>query len=148
MALLHHTKDLIMDEPTSASLKGDSQPLWTIMRELRGRGILDRFIFTQLMKCGNHGRVDCLKDGENSGEVATLDTSTDDLVGIDVGRELDHFILAAHASRRTRSCLRRAKLCGPRKSKGLLQAAQGEIVGLAGAYRRGRTEVAALDVWV
>ena len=145
-ALSHHTKVLIMDEPTSALAEKEIRSLFDIMRELRGRGISIVFISHKLNEVLEiTDRVICLKDGENSGEVATLDTSTDRLVGMMVGRELDHLYTRRSRKPSDEIVLEARELCGPPKIERVsFKLRKGEIVGLAGLIGAGRTEVARL----
>ena len=145
-ALSLHTKILIMDEPTSALAEKEIANLFSIMRELRGRGISIVFISHKLNEVLEiSDRVVCLKDGENSGEVATKSTSVDGLVMMMVGRELDHMYTRRKGKPSGEVVLEVRGLSSPPAVKDVsFKVRKGEIVGLAGLIGAGRTEVARL----
>jgi inositol transport system ATP-binding protein len=145
-ALSHHTKVLIMDEPTSALAGKEIRNLFDIMRELKGRGISIVFISHKLGEVLEiTDRVVCLKDGENSGEVQTAATSEDGLVSMMVGRELDRLYTRRKGKPGSEVVLEVRELCGPPMIDNVsFQLRRGEIVGLAGLIGAGRTEVARL----
>ena len=145
-ALSHQTQVLIMDEPTSALADREIRSLFEIMRELRQRGIAIIFISHKLDEVLEiTDRVVCLKDGENSGEVATSATSTDGLVAMMVGRELNRLYTQRKAKPSAETVLEVRGLCGPPMIRDVsFSVRKGEIVGLAGLIGAGRTEVARL----
>lgn len=145
-ALSHHTKILIMDEPTSALADKEIQSLFAIMRELKSKGISIVFISHKLDEVlAITDRVVCLKDGENSGEVATQATNENGLVSMMVGRELDRLYTRRKGKPSSEVVLEVRDLSGPPAIKNVsFQLRKGEIVGLAGLIGAGRTEVARL----
>ena len=145
-ALSHHTRILIMDEPTSALADKEIQNLFAIMRELQGRGISIVFISHKLNEVLEiSDRVVCLKDGENSGEVQTRATSVDGLVLMMVGRELDHLYARRQGKPSDEVVLEVRNLSGPPLINNVsFKLHKGEIAGLAGLIGAGRTELARL----
>src|SRR5262249_50092132 len=145
-ALSHHTKILIMDEPTSALAENEVRTLFAMMRELKGRGISMVFISHKLNEVLEiTDRVICLKDGLNSGEVDTRAVNTDGLVAMMVGRELGE--MYGHRKGRASDAvvLEVDDLCGPPFiDRVSFKLRRGEIVGLAGLIGAGRTELARL----
>ena len=89
-ALAHETRILIMDEPTAPLAGAEIEHIFRLMLELKARGMAIIFISHKLNEVLRiTDRVVCLKDGENSGEIATVAATEDKLVSMMVGRELD-----------------------------------------------------------
>jgi ABC-type sugar transport system ATPase subunit len=147
-ALSHHTKILIMDEPTSALAENEIQNLFAIMRELKGRGISIIFIshkLSEVMEISD--RVICLKDGENSGEIETRSATEDRLIAMMVGRELDRMYANRKGKPSDEVVLDVRGLSGPPMIHDVsFKVCKGEVVGLAGLIGAGRTELARLLV--
>jgi ABC-type sugar transport system ATPase subunit len=145
-ALSHQTRILIMDEPTSALADAEVRNLFTIMRELRERGISIVFISHKLKEVLEiTDRVVCLKDGENSGEVETHTTTEDGLVAMMVGRGLDHMYSRRRSEPSKDIVFEAQDVSGPPFIKGVsFRLHRGEILGLAGLIGSGRTELARL----
>jgi ABC-type sugar transport system ATPase subunit len=145
-ALSHHTRILIMDEPTSALADAEIRNLFDIMRDLKSRGISIVFISHKLREVLEiSDRVVCLKDGENSGEVETKSATEDGLVAMMVGREMDRLYARRRGAPSPEVALEVRDLCGPPMiDRVSFQIRKGEIVGLAGLIGAGRTELARL----
>jgi ABC-type sugar transport system ATPase subunit len=145
-ALSHHTRILIMDEPTSALADKEIQNLFAIMRDLKNRGISIVFISHKLQEVLEiSDRVVCLKDGENSGEVETKSVTENNLVAMMVGREIDQMYARRRGRPSSEVVLEVRDLSGPPMiDRVSLQLRKGEIVGLAGLIGAGRTELARL----
>src|SRR5271165_5144903 len=136
----------IMDEPTSALTGEETRNLFVIMRELRARGIAIVFISHKLDEVMTiTDRVVCMKDGENSGEIATCEATEDKLVAMMVGRKLDHLYGQRHGQRTDDVVLEVRDLSGPPRIRNVsFKLRKGEIIGLAGLLGAGRTELALL----
>jgi len=145
-ALSHDTRILIMDEPTSALTGEETRNLFVIMRELKERGIAIVFISHKLDEVLTiTDRVVCMKDGENSGEIATRDATEDKLVAMMVGRKLDRLYGQRHGQRSDDIVLEVRDLSGPPRIRNVsFKLRKGEILGLAGLLGAGRTELALL----
>ncbi len=151
-ALSMESRLIIMDEPTSALSDKEVQKLFTIIRELKAKGIAIIFVTHRLEEvkviCD---RLTVLRDGERVGEVATAETSIDQMIGMMVGREVER--LFAHRSEHgsgdiileIKAITRRNR--GPGNNLARLfdisfALKRGEIVGLAGLVGAGRTDLA------
>ena len=147
-ALAHHTRILIMDEPTSALADQEIRNLFAIMRDLKSRGISIVFITHKLNEVLEiSDRVVCLKDGENSGEVETQLATEDALVAMMVGRELDRLYARRKGRPSDEVAFEARGLSGPPMiDRVSFQLRKGEIVGLAGLIGAGRTELARLII--
>ena len=143
-ALSHHTKILVMDEPTSALADKEIRNLFQLMRELRNKGISIVFISHKLNEVLQiTDRVVCLKDGRNSGEIATREASEDKLVSMMVGRELDRMYTRRKGAPGEAVVLEARELSLPPKvNRVSFQLRKGEILGVAGLIGAGRTELA------
>lgn len=147
-ALAHHTRILIMDEPTSALADAEIRNLFAIMRDLKSRGISIVFISHKLNEVLEiSDRVTCLKDGENSGEIETKSATEDALVAMMVGREIAHMYASRRGEPLPEVALEVRSLSGPPMIRGVsFRIRKGEIVGLAGLIGAGRTELARLII--
>jgi ABC-type sugar transport system ATPase subunit len=145
-ALAHNTRLLIMDEPTAPLAGAEVEQLFKLMLDLKGRGVSIVFISHKLNEVLRiTDRVICLKDGENSGEVPTKETSEQGLVSMMVGRELDRMYSRRKGSAGEEVVLEVRHLSGPPRIRDVsFQIRRGEVVGLAGLQGAGRTEVARL----
>ncbi len=143
-----NTRLLIMDEPTAPLAGAEIEHLFALMNELKSRGVSIVFISHKLNEVLRMtDRVICLKDGENSGEVFTKDTSEDGLVSMMVGRELDRLYSRRSGHATDEVVLEVKNLSGPPRIHDVsFQVRRGEIVGLAGLQGAGRTELARLII--
>jgi ABC-type sugar transport system ATPase subunit len=147
-ALEHKTRILVMDEPTSALAETEVGHLFAIMRELRDRGMSIVFISHKLNEVMDiTDRVVCLKDGENSGEIATKDASEDRLISMMVGRETNLMYSKRRGKPGSEVVLETRDLSGPPQIRNIsFKLHKGEILGLAGLIGAGRTELARLII--
>lgn len=147
-ALAHDTRLLIMDEPTAPLAGAEIEHLFGLMRALKARGVAIVFISHKLNEVLRvTDRVICLKDGENSGEVATREANEDALVSMMVGRELDRLYSRRKGAPGAEIVLDVRHLSGPPRIRDAsFQIRRGEIVGLAGLQGAGRTELARLII--
>lgn len=147
-ALAHNTRILIMDEPTAPLAGAEIEHLFKLMKELKARGVSIIFISHKLNEVLRMtDRVICLKDGENSGEVLTKNTTEDGLVSMMVGRELDKMYSRRKGKPAADVVLEVKNLSGPPRIRDVsFHIKRGEIVGLAGLQGAGRTETARLII--
>jgi ribose transport system ATP-binding protein len=145
-ALAHHTRILVMDEPTSALTGEETRNLFAIMRELKQRGIAIIFISHKLGEVlAVTDRVVCLRDGANSGEIGTPNATEERLVAMMVGRELDRLYAQRRGKPGQEIVLEVRDLSGPPHIQNVsFKVHRGEILGLAGLIGAGRTELALL----
>jgi len=142
-ALLNDVKLLIMDEPTSSLTDKETERLFKVIRELKGRGTAVVFISHKLNEVfAITERIVVLRDGKNAGEVNSRTGTMADLITAMVGREL-----AAVAPRRVvepgAEILRVEGLSGPPHVQDVsFTLRRGEILGFAGLIGAGRTETA------
>ncbi|AFM41698.1 monosaccharide ABC transporter ATP-binding protein, CUT2 family [Desulfosporosinus acidiphilus SJ4] len=141
-ALQKDVRFLIMDEPTSALSRAETERLFEIVRSLKAKGVGIIYISHRLEELFTIAdRVTVLRDGQFIATVQTKETTERELVSLMVGREIeeryphiditpsDRVLLAEHLSTESIHDVS-------------LEVKAGEIVGLGGLMGAGRTEVA------
>jgi rhamnose transport system ATP-binding protein len=143
-ALDAEARVVIMDEPTASLGEQDTQNLYRIVNELRSNGCAVIYIshrFEELFALAD--RVTVLRDGESLGTFRMSEMTSEKLIRLMVGRELEtvfprrnHPVGEAVLETRTLSC----------KPRGVhdvtLTLRRGEVLGLAGLVGSGRTQFA------
>lgn len=143
IALSKNAKIIIMDEPTAAISKKETEILFQVIHELKKKGIGIVYIshkLEELRKIGN--RITILRDGYN---VGTLDLTGIDLhkvVRLMTGREI-------RRTKKSRDFLQQEtfaefrQLSSPDSFKDInFTIKKGEILGLTGLVGSGKTELA------
>lgn len=150
-AMVLDAKVLILDEPTSSLDRDEVERLFSVIRDLRDKGVAILFVshfLDQVYEISD--RITVLRNGKLVGEYLVKDLPREDLVTKMIGRELED--LAALSSTAARDIDRSgipvvdAKQLGKR---GILEPAdldvyEGEVVGVAGLLGSGRTELVRL----
>lgn len=140
---------LILDEPTASLDKHEVEILFSVMRQLAGRGIGIVFVTHFLDQVyAISDRITVLRNGKLVGERKTAELPRLDLVHMMLGRELSEATTArAHTSVDIRqppyavfSDFGKSGYLAPFN----LELRSGEVVGLAGLLGSGRTETARL----
>ncbi|GLW05735.1 ribose import ATP-binding protein RbsA 2 [Microtetraspora sp. NBRC 13810] len=141
-ALALDARVLIMDEPTAVLTTGEVERLFTMVRQLRDRGVAIVFITHHLEEIARLGdRVTVLRDGRSVREVPAT-TPQDELVRLMVGRPIDQQYPRA-AGDPGAPLLKVSGLTRAGAFAGVsFEIRAGEVVGLAGLVGAGRTEVA------
>jgi ribose transport system ATP-binding protein len=141
---LHRRADLIiMDEPTSALSQHEIEDLFSVIRQLKARGVGIVYISHHLDEVHRIGdRVTVLRDGQRINTLPVSGVTVDDLIRMMVGRNLSDQFPKVDIERRD-EVLRVEGL----SRKGILHdisfaAYGGEILGIAGLVGSGRTELA------
>jgi ABC-type sugar transport system ATPase subunit len=144
-ALTRGTKLLILDEPTSTLPDEGVRTLFTIVRELKQRGVSVVFISHRLEEVlAISDRIVCLKDGKNSGEIETKAAGRDRLIMMMVGRNLDGSERRAGEPSKDVALEAQGLSRPPRVREVSFILRRGEVLGLAGLIGAGRTELARL----
>jgi rhamnose transport system ATP-binding protein len=149
-ALSLEARIMILDEPTAALTEAETRRLFTVIRQLRQRGVGVVYISHRLEEIfALADRVTVLKDGAWQGTLPVATTTTEDLIQRMVGRDLETTkARALEAGNRVLLEVRDLSDAKERSSQGVrlenisFQARAGEIVGLAGLAGAGRTETA------
>ncbi|GGA79333.1 sugar ABC transporter ATP-binding protein [Brucella endophytica] len=141
-------KVLILDEPTASLDAHEVEMLFSVMRQLKARGMGIVFITHFLDQVyAVSDRVTILRNGRLAGTALTANLSKIELVSLMLGRTLAE---ATHASRRAAPDTGERRISF--KQYGLsrsiapfdLDIGTGEVVGVAGLLGSGRTETARL----
>jgi len=143
-ALSYQSRVLIMDEPTAALNAAEIDELFTMIRELKSRGVGIIYISHKVDELKLiSDRVTVLRDGEYVGTVPTETTSVETIIAMMVGRTLTDVSRDATRKPRDEIALEVKNLnCGPLVKNVSFSLRRGEILGFAGLMGAGRTEVA------
>jgi len=150
-AMVLDAKVLILDEPTSSLDRGEVEQLFSVIRDLRDKGVAILFVshfLDQVYEISD--RITVLRNGQLVGEHLIADLPRDALVTEMIGRELTDLAAIADAGDREidRSGAPVLSAQGMGR-KGVLEPADvsvydGEVVGIAGLLGSGRTELVRL----
>ncbi len=144
-AVSHDSKLLILDEPTAALTQLEVEELFSIMNDLRQKGIGMIYISHRMDEINRiSDRVTVMRDGEYVGTVNTKETTKDEIVKMMVGRVI-------YGDRKEKNMvpedaetvLEVKNLCSGNTIKNVsFKLKRGEILGFSGLMGAGRTEVA------
>lgn len=141
-ALSHQVQILILDEPTSSLTIGEARLLFKILRRLAERGVAVIYVTHRLAEVFEVAdRVTVLKDGKVTGVRRISETNTDELIHLEVGRELSFEPDLTRAPADAPVVLEVEDLVAPAVEHASLKVRAGEIVCLAGLVGAGRTEL-------
>jgi ribose transport system ATP-binding protein len=142
-ALARSAAVIIMDEPTSSLTQRETERLYEVIDDLKGRGVAVLYISHRLAEVKRVAdRVTVLRDGRNAGELSRDQVSHDAMVRLMVGRDLKQLYPRTHKAAGPER-LAAENLTfegGPKPISFALRG--GEIVGMAGLVGAGRTELA------
>jgi monosaccharide-transporting ATPase len=148
-ALEEDTRVLVLDEPTASLDAKETELLFRVVRELKGRGLAIVFIthfIDQVYEICD--RISVLRNGRLVGLAATADLPPLKLISLMLGRELERTEarLAASPGAPEGPVVLSAEGLGRRRTMAPfdLSLRAGEVVGLSGLLGSGRTEVAKL----
>ncbi|MBN2807825.1 MAG: sugar ABC transporter ATP-binding protein [Prolixibacteraceae bacterium] len=148
-ALLHNSKVLIMDEPTSAISDQEVELLFKIINNLKNSGVAIVYISHKLNELFQIAtRYEVLRDGQKVGEGFMKDTNHDQLVKMMVGRDLASFF-KKDEHKQGAELLRVEDLCLRNPENKLddlvhnvsFSLHRGEVLGICGLMGAGRTEL-------
>jgi ribose transport system ATP-binding protein len=143
-ALSFDSRVLIMDEPTAALNTAEIGELFRIIRQLKAHGVGVVYISHKMDELKQiSDRVTVMRDGQYIATVPTATTPMDTIIGMMVGRQLDHSQPSFPDTSRNDIAL---EVKGLRRGTAIKDVGftlrKGEILGLAGLMGAGRTEVA------
>ncbi len=142
-ALSFHAKILIMDEPTAALTNKEIDTLFTIIKQLKEKGVGIIYISHRMEELKVIAdRITIMRDGEY---VSTLPAKTTDMskvIELMVGRELSTTFEKREARNEQPTVLEVKNLSNHYIKNVSFQLKKGEILGFAGLVGAGRTEVA------
>ncbi|WP_248925908.1 sugar ABC transporter ATP-binding protein [Paenibacillus hamazuiensis] len=141
-ALSMNAKIIIMDEPTAALTKRESEELYKIAEQLRDSGVAIIFIshrFEDMYRLAS--RVTVFRDAQYIGCWGVQDITNDDLIVAMVGREVTQL----YPSKKAKKGEELLRVEGLERTGYFADVSfklhRGEIVGLTGLVGAGRTEV-------
>ena len=148
-SLEEDTRVLVLDEPTASLDAREAELLFSIMRDLKARGIAIIFIthfIDQVYQVAD--RISVLRNGRLVGTAPTAELPRLKLISLMLGRELERTegVRASSATVRAGEPILNVEGMGRRRYMGTfdLQLRAGEAVGLAGLLGSGRTETCKL----
>jgi len=141
-ALSQKVKILILDEPTSSLTVNETQHLFSIMRRLKERGVAIICVTHRLAEVFEVAdKATVLKDGKLSGVRLINETTPEEIIQLQVGRELSFARDSRRTGTETGLTLEVENLVAPAVNGVSLTVRAGEIVCLAGLVGAGRTEL-------
>jgi len=140
-ALASKSELIIMDEPTSALSKEDSERLFGIMRKLKEEGISIIFITHRLEEVFSVAdRIVVLRDGQRVGELSCEETRISEVIKLMVGRDVR--VVPRVGVSAGNVVLEVRNLSRPPMIKDVsFSLKKGEVLGFAGLIGAGRTEI-------
>ena len=142
-ALSLNAKLVIMDEPTSALSKQESERLFEILRQLRSQEITIVYVSHRLDEVfGIADRITALRDGRHVGTLLRSETTPERIVHMMVGREISNLFPKQISPRSVEPLLSVRGL----SAHGLFEDVSfdlygGEVLGLVGLQGAGSSEV-------
>lgn len=141
-ALSQKVQILILDEPTSSLTINEARNLFKILRRLADRGVSVIYVTHRLAEVFEVAdRVTVLKDGKVTGVREIKRTTADELIFLEVGRELSFKPSSERAKRDAPVVLEVENLFSLPVTNASIKVKAGEIVCLAGLVGAGRTEL-------
>ena len=141
-ALKDGVKVIAFDEPTSSLTHDETERLFELIRQLKEDGLGVIYVSHRLHEVMEiSDRVVVLKDGVPTGNLATAETTEQQIVSLMVGRELEHGFKREETT--TDEIVLEVENLSSRWHDNIsFQIRAGEIVGFAGLVGAGRTELA------
>ena len=142
-ALSHHTKILIMDEPSASLTTNEVEMLFKIVKKLQQAGVTIVYISHRLDEIFEiSDRVSVLRDGQLIRTMDIGETNRQQLISLMVGRDLKETYPTLDPTDDHSVVMQVSHLCGPGVKDVSFEIRKGEILGLGGLIGAGRTESA------
>ena len=141
-ALAAEADVLVLDEPTASLPANEVERMFTVLRDLRSRGVGMIYVSHRLDEIFRIAdRVAVLRDGQLVGAKSVKDTTPTELVNMIVGREVKVLYLRAKLNL-GRETLRVTNLRAEGAGPVSFSAHEGEVLGLVGLRGAGHEQVA------
>ncbi|MFC3705303.1 sugar ABC transporter ATP-binding protein [Devosia honganensis] len=141
-ALRDEARLYVMDEPTAALSRNESERLFRVLRQLRDAGSSVLYVSHRLDEImALCDRATVLRDGYSIDSGAMADITHDDLVAMMIGRKVEEAYPPPQAAPRAGVGFVAQGLAGPGVGPVDLAVRQGEILGLAGLAGAGQDEL-------
>lgn len=140
-AMSRNMQVLIMDEPTSALNRVETEQLMKIVKQLSKSGVSIIYISHRMDEIfALSDRIQVMRDGKSVSSFVTSETNEEEIVREMVGRTLDS--MYPHVSQLPGECILKVEhlTCGKAKDVSF-ELCRGEILGLFGLMGAGRTSV-------
>lgn len=143
-ALSYNSQVLIMDEPTAALTDAEIEELFTIIRQLRAKGVGVVHISHRLEELQQIAdRITVMRDGRYINTVPTEETTIDQIISMMVGRTIYESTPEVPENGDQETVLEVRHLNRGSELQDIsFHLKRGEILGFAGLMGAGRTEVA------
>jgi ABC-type sugar transport system ATPase subunit len=140
-ALATNPAILLLDEPTASLTDKETKILFSIIRSLKQRGVTVLYISHRMAEIKLIAdRVSVLKDGKYQDTLLTNSCTTEDIIRLMVGRDLQQMDMVTHT---TGEVVLSVKNISGKGFKDIsFDLKKGEIFGLGGLVGAGRTELA------
>jgi ribose transport system ATP-binding protein len=141
-ALSLDARFIVMDEPTSSLTAGETETLLSLIKDLRAKNVGIVYVSHRLDEVkAIADRVVAFRDGKNAGNLAKDEISSDRMVQLMVGRDIEANQAKRSEHDETRLEVRNLRTSRYPAHEVSFSVAKGEIVGMAGLVGSGRTEV-------
>ena len=143
-ALSYQSRIIVLDEPTSSLTDRESDVLFELMRSLREQNVTMIYISHRIEEVFDiSDRIAVLRDGQLVGVNPVEDLTSQKVVQMMVGRDIDDFFTKSSTAEPGELILEARNLSSGSLLKDVsLSLYKGEIVGLAGLVGAGRTKLA------
>lgn len=142
-ALTKNSSIIIMDEPTTALTDVETKKLFTVIENLKKKGIAIIYISHRMEEIfAMCDRVAVLRDGKYAGEAKVTDIDNDKLISMMVGRTIDDQFPYKKAEKGGTIIEVKNLNCDKKVKNVSFKVKAGEILGIAGLMGAGRTELA------
>lgn len=140
-ALSIEAKLIIMDEPNSSLCDAETEILFRVIRDLKGRGISVIYVSHKIEEVLEiSDRISSLRDGKFVGTIEKSQATVDSIIQMMVGRELNRERREHRTSGEV--CLEAENLWGRGFKDVSFALRKGEVLGFSGLVGAGRSEVA------
>lgn len=141
-ALLDDAKLYVMDEPTAALTRDESERLFRVLREIRASGSSVLYVshrLDEIMALCDKATV--LRDGRSIDSGALSSITHDDLVALMIGRKVEEAYPRATAQSRETTVFAASRLATAGLSPVSFSLREGEVLGIAGLSGSGQGEL-------
>ena len=148
-AISLHARILIMDEPTSAISKAETEQLFKVIRRLSAEGVGIIYITHRMEEVFEIAdRLTVLRDGQYIGTVSARETNRNEIISMMVGREITDMYpkgeveIGEEILRVENLCLKAKQGASYRPLSNVsFSLRKGEVLGIAGLLGAGRSEI-------
>lgn len=140
-SLIHKSKIIIMDEPTSSLTNNEIESLFSVIKNMKDHGITVIYIshkLEELFRVCDMATV--LKDGKISGEIAIENATKQDLIKMMVGRDIKNYYPTRNPNPGDVILEVKNIVNKPCVNGVSFKVRRGEILGFSGLVGAGRTE--------